>query len=62
MKTYTIEYYYGSYNGIETVTLSDDSDENPIDKMWRIFRRKGYMTLGMAAQGAKIIDIEEEDE
>lgn len=60
MKTYTIKYYYGSYSGEYEISLSDDSEINPIDEMWRIFKRKGYLTLGMAAEGAKIINVKEE--
>lgn len=62
MKKYTIQYYYGSYNGTKTVTLTNDDERNPIDVFWAEMRP--HMSLGMATQGAEIIDTEtlEEDE
>jgi len=54
MNKYTIEYCYGSYSGTRTV-WADDSEE-AVSKMWR--ELKPYMTLGMAYQSAKIIDVE----
>jgi len=63
MIRYTITYYYGSYSGTETVVMSDDEDESPIDKMWRQLRP--HMSLGMASRSAKIIKeevIDDDDE
>lgn len=59
---YTIKYVYGSYNGTRTITLFDGDERDPIAVMWQELRP--HMTLGMAAQGAKIVNqehLEEED-
>lgn len=62
MKKYTIQYYYGDYNGTKDVMLPNDSERSPIDAFWQEMRP--YMSLGMASQGARIINTEtlEEDE
>ncbi len=53
MNRYTIKYQYGTYSGTETVWADDG--EQAITLMWRNLRP--YMTLGMAYQSAKIIDV-----
>ncbi len=57
MTRYTIRYSYGSYSGTETVTMSGDEDESPIDKMWRQLRP--HLSLGMATRGATIVSADE---
>jgi len=60
MTRYTIRYSYGGYSGTETVIMSGDEHESPIDKMWRQLRP--HLSLGMAARGAKIVSADEIDE
>ena len=58
MKKYTIKYQYGTYLGTEIVFA--ENSEEAINKMWNNLRRRGYLTLPMAYQSAKIIDSNEE--
>ncbi len=54
MNKYIIEYHYGSYSGIREIWADDE--ESAIAKMWRQMRND--MTLPMAYQSAKVIDVE----
>lgn len=54
MNKYTIEYQYGTYSGQRTVWANDESEA--IAKMWRMLSRD--MTLSMAYQSAKVIEVE----
>ncbi len=54
MNKYTIKYQYGSYSGTETI-WADDGDE-AIAKLWRLL--KPHMSLPMAYQSAKIVEVE----
>ena len=55
MNRYEIEYWYGTYHGVETV-WADDS-EQAVARMWAGFRRRGLMTLPMAYQAARVISV-----
>lgn len=59
--TYTIEYWYGTYNGTRKVTLAADDERDPIKVMWSRMSRAGELTLGMAYSSAKIIDQQVEN-
>lgn len=54
MNRYTIEYWYGSYNGTQIVYAEHEDDA--IRKMWQSLRP--YMTLAMATQGQKVVGCE----
>ena len=54
MNKYTIQYYYGSYSGTRIVWA--DNEDEAITKMWRMLSKD--MSLPMAYQSAKIIDVE----
>lgn len=63
---YTIHYQYGTYSGTRVIWMEDDEDHwTAIDKMWFQMRKRGEMTLGMAAMSAKVIkqeQVSDEDE
>lgn len=54
MNKYTIEYWYATYHGTQTIYA--DTEEEAIGKMWRYLLRDGSM--GMVYQSQKIIDVE----
>lgn len=54
MNKYTIKYWYGTYSGTEIVWA--DGEDEAIAKMWSRLHR--HMTLPMAYQSAKVIDVE----
>ena len=54
MNRYTIHYQYGPYSG--TMTVWADDGEDAVARMWR--RMRPSMTLPMAGQSAKIVDVE----
>lgn len=51
MNTYTIEYHFGTYEGIEVVRATDE--EHAIARMWKRLNP----TLAMAYKSARIIDV-----
>lgn len=58
MPCYRVKLWYGPYTHIESVLDREDADsEQVIAKAWERLRRRGLLTLPMAATSAKILGV-----
>jgi hypothetical protein len=57
MPRYRVKLGYGPYTHVEAVVASEDADSEEVIAMaWARLRRRGLLTLPMAATSAKILE------